>query len=101
MINYHTYYLNENKKSIEKWDFDSSNPTHLIGDYNHNLIANELLKNLSTIASNKDVIDIGCRDGFYSFLFEKSNLRKPILRKSKVENIKGGRTQVLKSNRFF
>jgi 2-polyprenyl-3-methyl-5-hydroxy-6-metoxy-1,4-benzoquinol methylase len=71
MINYHTYYLNENKKSIEKWDFDSSNPTHLIGDYNHNLIANELLKNLSTIASNKDIIDIGCRDGFYSFLFEK------------------------------
>ena len=71
MINYHTYYLNENKKSIEKWDFDSNNPTHLIGDYNHNLIANELLKKLSTIASNKDVIDIGCRDGFYSFLFEK------------------------------
>lgn len=71
MINYHTYYLDENKKSIEKWDFDKNNPIQLIGDYDHNLIANELLLSLSKIATGKDVIDIGCRDGFYSFLFEK------------------------------
>lgn len=71
MINYHTYYLDENKKSIEKWDFDKNNSIHLVGDYNHNLIANELLLNLSKFATGKSVIDVGCRDGFYSFLFEK------------------------------
>ena len=71
MINYHTYYLDENKKSIEKWDFDKNNSIHLVGDYNHNLIANELLSNLSKFATGKSVIDVGCRDGFYSFLFEK------------------------------
>ena len=71
MINYHTYYLDENKKSIEKWDFDKNNSIHLVGDYNHNLIANELLSNLYKFATGKSVIDVGCRDGFYSFLFEK------------------------------
>ena len=71
MTNYHTFYLNEDKRSIEKWDFDSNNPIHLIGDYDHNLIASKLLLNLNKFASNKSVIDIGCRDGFYSFLFEK------------------------------
>ena len=72
MTNYHTFYLNEDKRSIEKWDFDSNNPIHLIGDYDHNLIASKLLLNLNKFVSNKSVIDIGCRDGFYSFLFENS-----------------------------
>lgn len=71
MINYHTYYLNESKRSIEQWDFIKNNPIQLIGDYDHNLIANELLLHFSKIATGKNVIDIGCRDGFYSFLFEK------------------------------
>jgi len=71
MHNYHTFYLNEDKRSIEKWDFDKTNPIHLIGDYDHNLIASELLSTLSNIATDKSIIDVGCRDGFYSFLFEK------------------------------
>jgi SAM-dependent methyltransferase len=71
MYNYHTFYLNEDKRSIEKWDFDKTNPIHLIGDYDHNLIASELLSTLSNIATDKSIIDVGCRDGFYSFLFEK------------------------------
>ena len=71
MQNYHTFYLNEDKRSIEKWDFDKINPIHLIGDYDHNLIASELLSTLSNIATDKSIIDVGCRDGFYSFLFEK------------------------------
>ena len=54
MTNYHTFYLNEDKRSIEKWDFDSNNPIHLIGDYDHNLIASKLLLNLNKFASNKD-----------------------------------------------
>ena len=47
--NYHTFYLNENKRSIEAWDFEETNPIHLIGDYNHNLITNKLLTTLSFV----------------------------------------------------
>lgn len=70
MNHYHTFYLDDNKKDIKLWNFEKNNPIQLIGDYDHNVIANKLIENLGSF-KNKSVIDIGCRDGFYSFLFEK------------------------------
>jgi SAM-dependent methyltransferase len=70
MIHYHTYYLDQNKRSIDQWDFNVNNLIKLIGDYDHNLIASDLVKILNSY-TNKTVVDVGCRDGFYSFVFEK------------------------------
>lgn len=70
MNSYHTYYLSTEKSSVELWDFNTKNEIQIIGEYDHNGVANDFLSTVKNI-TNKSVIDIGCRDGYYSFLFEK------------------------------
>lgn len=68
---YHTFYLSESKRSIETWDFDEdTNDIIIIGQWNHNPIAKDILDVLNF--SNKTVLDIGCNDGYYSYLCEKN-----------------------------
>lgn len=71
MFFYHTFYLSDTKRSIELWDFnEDDNDTIIIGQWNHNPIANDILDVLDF--SNKTVLDIGCNDGYYSYLCEKN-----------------------------
>lgn len=67
---YHTFYLNENKKSIKLWDFTKEgNDIIIYGQWNHNDVVQDILDVINF--SNKTVIDVACRDGFYSYLAEK------------------------------
>lgn len=68
---YHTFYLSDSKRSIELWDFnEDDNDIIIVGQWNHNPIAKDILEVLNF--SNKSVLDIGCNDGFYSYLCEKN-----------------------------
>lgn len=68
---YHTFYLSDSKRSVELWDFnEDDNDVIVVGQWNHNPIAKDILEVLNF--SNKSVLDIGCNDGFYSYLCEKN-----------------------------
>lgn len=67
---YHTFYLSDDKRSLDSWTFDKdSNDTLIYGQWNHNPLAEELLEVMNF--SGQSVIDVGCRDGFYCFLAER------------------------------
>lgn len=67
---YHTFHLSEARRSLELWNHSADgNDITVYGQWNHNPVVPEILQQLPF--TGKQVLDVGCRDGFYSFLLEK------------------------------
>ena len=67
---YHTFYFDKNKRTIDLWDFqEDGNDTLIYGHWNHNKLIGDIKSSLNF--TNKTVLDVACRDGFYSYVAEQ------------------------------